>query len=328
MTTTRIIPFQFTIRQRLQAKTSVALHNHQLRRLILISLCSALSILPVFAVADEQQESESFEPRIKFLDDLFCGLRTASHRDPYEERIETERHDFTQSTKTVGRGVAQVEAGYTYFYKDEHAEIEQSHTTPEMLLRLGLSDDIEFRLRWSYVWRFIDDDNNFDSGQDLNWSFKLGISKERCWTPESALEIRGTAPVGGSDWSTGRVEFGLDYIYGWELNERLTLYGSTGFGTNGLGDFSLLPEEPASDHFIVWSQSVAVGAELTERTTIYAEYFGLFSHALADDFSINVFNLGVDYYVTDDFVVDVRAGVGLSPDTDDFFSGIGGGYRF
>jgi hypothetical protein len=32
--------------------------------------------------------------------------------------------------------------------------------------------------------------------------------------------------------------------------------------------------------------------------------------------------------VTDDFVLDVRAGVGLSPDSDDFFTGIGGGYRF
>jgi hypothetical protein len=300
-----------------------------LHRAIRVTTCALLSVVTSFAAAQEQHCCEPYgdEPRIKFLDDLLGGFREAS-RDPYEERIETERHDFTQSTKTVGRGVAQLEAGYTYFYNDEDDEIEQSHATPEMLLRLGLSDDIEFRLRWNYTWRFIDEANNADSAQDLNWSFKLGLTDQECWTPESALQIRGTAPTGGSDWTTGRVEFGLDYIYGWELSERLTLYGSTGFGTNGLGDFSLLPEEPASDHFIVWSQSVALGADLTERTTMYAEYFGLFSHALADEFSINVFNVGVDYYVTDDFVVDVRAGVGLSPDADDFFSGIGGGYRF
>ena len=58
------------------------------------------------------------EPRIKFLDDLFSGLRDPTYRDPHEERIETERHDSTQSTKTVGRGVTQLEAGYNYFYKD------------------------------------------------------------------------------------------------------------------------------------------------------------------------------------------------------------------
>jgi len=294
-----------------------------LRLSIPVNCCILLFVLT--SPADAQQR---YEPRIKFLDDLFSGRRATSDRDPYEERIETERHDFTQSTKTVGRGVAQLEAGYTYFYKDEYDEIEDSHATPELALRLGLSDDIEFRLRWNYSWRLVDEGNNFDSAEDLHWSFKLGVTDQERWLPESALEIRGTAPTGGSDWTTGRVEFGLDYIYSWELNERLILYGSSGFGTDGLGDFSLLSEDPASEHFIVWSQSVALGVDLTEQTTIYAEYFGLFSHALEDDFSINFFNIGVDYYVTDDFVLDVRVGVGLSPDADDFFSGIGGGYRF
>ena len=110
--------------------------------------------------------------------------------------------------------------------------------------------------------------------------------------------------------------------------ERLILYGSTSFNTNGLGDFSLLPEEPASDHFIVWAQSVALGVDLTEQNTLYAEWFGLFSHALEDDFTINFFNIGVDHYVNDDFVIDFRGGVGLRRDSDDFFSGVGGGYRF
>ena len=142
------------------------------------------------------------------------------------------------------------------------------------------------------------------------------------------MEIRFTARTGGGDWSTERVEFGLDYIYGWEFIEGVELYGSTGFSTNGLGDFSLLPEEPASDRFIVWSQSVALGMEVTERTTLYTEYFGLFSYAVEDDFSIGIFNVGVDYYVTDNLVLDVRAGVGLSRDSDDFFTGFGGGYRY
>ena len=33
-------------------------------------------------------------------------------------------------------------------------------------------------------------------------------------------------------------------------------------------------------------------------------------------------------YVADDFVFDAQVGVGVSPDADDFFSGIGGGYGF
>lgn len=267
-------------------------------------------------------------PRLKFWDDLQRIGKPCPRRDPYEERIETERHDFTQSTKTVGRGVVQVESGYSYFYKDTPDEVEGSHTTPEMQIRFGLSDDIEFRLRYSYAWTFIEDAETEKGSQDLIWSFKLGMTDECGCVPESALELRFTAPTGGSEFSTGRVENGLDYIYAWELAEGWELYGSTGYGTNGLGDFGLIPEEQADEWFVAWSQSVALGTELTEKMTVYNEVFGLFSHGLEDEFSIVIYNIGIDYYINHNFVVDFRAGTGLTPDSDDFFTGIGGGYRF
>lgn len=277
--------------------------------------------------AQECCDDQGCWPGLKFWDDLQRIGQPCPRRDPYEERIETERHDFTQSTKTVGRGVVQVESGYSYFYKDAD-EVESSHTAPELFVRFGLSDDIEFRLRWLYAWSFIEDADDQIGSTDLQWSFKLGMTDECGCIPESALEVRFTAPTGGSDFSTGRVEHGLDYIYGWELAEDWELYGSTGYGTNGLGDFGLLPDEPADDWFIAWSQSVALGTELTERMTMYNEFFGLFSHALADDFSIVFYNIGIDYYINHNFVVDFRAAKGLTPDSDDFFTGIGGGYRF
>ncbi len=267
-------------------------------------------------------------PRLKFLDDLGRIGKPCPNRNPWEERIETERHDFTQSTTTVGRGVFQIESGYSYFYKDEDDEIEHTQATPEMLLRLGLSDDIEFRLRFNYIWQSFEDDDNQEGTQDLVWSFKLGMTDQCGRLPESALELRFTAVTGGSDFSTRRLDHGIDYIYAWEIAEGWELYGSSGYGTGGLDDVSLLPDEPASDWFIVWNQSVAVGTELSEKITMYNEFFGLFSHALEDDFTIVVYNIGFDYYISDDFVVDIRAGKGLTDDSDDFFTGIGGGYRF
>ena len=61
---------------------------------------------------------------------------------------------------------------------------------------------------------------------------------------------------------------------------------------------------------------------------MYVEWYGIFSDGLEDEFVISVFNVGIDHYVMDNFVVDVRAGLGLSDDSDDFFAGVGGGYRF
>ena len=222
------------------------------------------------------------KPRLKFLDDLRHPFSTYGESDPYEARIETERHDFTQSTTTVGRGVVQVEAGYTYFYKDDDDEIENIHTTPEMMLRVGLTEDIEFRARWTYNWQFFDAADNLDSAQDMVCSFKLGLTDQQCWLPESALEIRSSLPTGGRAFTVDRVEFGLDYIYGWELTDRLSLTASTGFSSGGLDDIALLPDEPASDHFFVLNQSAAFGIETTERTTMYVEWYGLYSRGIAE----------------------------------------------
>lgn len=266
-------------------------------------------------------------PELEFCDDLQgCG----AHKDPYEERIETERHDFTQSATTVGNGVFQVEGGYTFFYNDDGGERETAHTGPESLFRYGLSDDIEFRLRWNYVWQSVDGELEESGAEDLRWSFKLQMTqqKESCWLPTSALEINSSVPTGGEAWTTGRVGFGLDYIYQWDLTESVNIAGSTGFATDGFDDFSFLPDDPQADHSIAMSQSAVIGVELCENSTAYAEWFGIFSRGMADEIVFSVFDVGVDYYLSNNFVVDLRAGTGLSNDADDFFSGVGGGYRF
>ena len=264
----------------------------------------------------------------EFTDDF--GKPYYEQRNAFEERIETERHDFTQSAVTVGRGILQVEGGYTYFYKETDEETESSHTTPEVLLRIGLSEDIEFRLRWNHAWSFIQDEEDESGWEDMRYALKLQLTRPECkgLLPTTAVEIRGTAPTGGEDFSTENAEVGVDFIYQWELREGMTLAGSTGYGTNGFGDFGLIPEEPAGNSFNVWTQSAVLGVELSEVNTAYFEWFGIYSDGLDDEYTISVFNIGIDHYVTDDFVIDFRAGVGLSGDSDDFFTGVGGGYRF
>jgi hypothetical protein len=61
---------------------------------------------------------------------------------------------------------------------------------------------------------------------------------------------------------------------------------------------------------------------------MYTEWYGIFSDGMDDEFVISVFNIGIDHYVTNNFVVDWRAGVGLSDDADDFFMGVSGAWRF
>jgi len=173
------------------------------------SLSGRISILVVVLWTGQPHASAQL---FEFCDDFTKDIR--SQRDPYEERIETERHDFTQSAVTVGRGVLQVEGGYSYFYKDTGEEIEGAHTTPEMMIRVGLSEDIELRLRTDYAWQFIDEDPNKSGAEDLRVTLKLQMTRqcEFCdnWTPTSALEIRASAPTGGDAWSTNVVGYHHD----------------------------------------------------------------------------------------------------------------------
>ena len=223
-----------------------------------------LAFFPLVAVLKAAIAPTSHGQLLEFVDDFTKPRR--EQRDPFDERIETERHDFTQSAVTVGQGMMQIEGGYSYFYKDAAGEIEQAHAAPESLLRLGLSEDIEFRLRWNHVWIFIDEQDDRIGSEDLRYSLKLQMTRQPACgiLPTSALEVRGSAPTGNT-FSTGRAEFSLDYIYQWQLREGVTLAGSTGFGTNGFADFGLVPDEPTNEAFNVLSQSAVLGLELRRR---------------------------------------------------------------
>ena len=238
------------------------------------------------------------------------------------ERIETDRHEFTPSVLTVPKGMAQVEMGYSFFKDGD----ETAHAAPELQLRYGLTEKVELRLRYNEVWQFGED--NRSGSEDLRIGTKLRLNDQNGWIPEAVALLTLSVPTGSSDWTVGSTEFAASYVYGWDIAEGVEIYGSTGLSTNGVGDFDFLPEA-ANDDFIVYSQSISVGAMLTERVTGYAEFFGLFTDNFEDDEENLVFyNMGADYYLTDNFLVDARAGVGLTDDASDFFCGLGGAFRF
>ena len=63
----------------------------------------------------------------------------------------TDRPDFTEASSTVGRGIAQLEVGYTYTYDDDGGAA-KSHSYPEPLLRYGILENwLELRVGWNYA---------------------------------------------------------------------------------------------------------------------------------------------------------------------------------
>lgn len=105
--------------------------------------------------------------------------------------------------------------------------------------------------------------------------------------------MRLSTPTGTDALSTGRWQPGVDFIYGWEIGERFSLTGSTGENANGLGDiaFTTVHTDP-HDQFIAWTQSMALGAKLTKKSTVYFEWYGIFTRGREDDNGLSFLNIG------------------------------------
>ena len=269
-----------------------------------------------------ESEREESEPQEAEIDE-------PEFESPYDEPMETDRHDFTQAPKVVGAGVLQLEYGFLYSTLEEGTKRETTYATPELLVRYGVNERTEFRLRYNYGWKFDNEEEDIQGSEDIRFGIKYQLAEQECRRPDMAVELLVTAPTGSADLSTGRWEPGVDFLYGWELANGWTLAGSFGFISNGFGDITFTTvETDFEDQFVVWTQSLAVGKRLTEKNTAYFEWFGLFSHGREDDNGLSFLNVGVDHYFTKNLLIDVRVGWGLTSASDDIFAGIGGAVRF
>jgi hypothetical protein len=284
-----------------------------------------------FALADQPRAATAQQALWQPLDleDAGSAVQQVQFSDyaddgsPWDEPLVTDRPDFTEASSTVGRGVNQLEMGYTFFYDDRESDVAivRTHTAPEIIYRRGITDGAELRLGWNYTWERTQlggTADTVDGANDLYLGTKLDVYEGHCHVPEQAVILQGFVPTGSEAFTTDEVEFGVNYLYSWELANDWSLAGSTGFDTLTEGE----------DDSVVWHQSVAVGVPLSDYWGMYIEYFGLYD----TDRSVNVdqhfINGGLTYLVNYNLQLDFRAGIGLNDDSTDFFTGTGASIRF
>ena len=273
-----------------------------------------------------ESESNELETELEAEDG---EMEEPEFESPYDEPMETDRHDFTQAPKVVGDGVLQLEYGLLYTTLSEGTRRETSYATPELLMRYGVNERTEFRVRFNYGWKYDNQDEDIQGSEDMRFGIKYQLSEQECCRPDVAVELILSAPTGASALSTGRWEPGVDFIYGWELPNDFLVAASTGVNDNGYGDLVFTTfDTDFSDEFVVWSQSLSMGKRLTENNTAYFEWFGLFTYGREDDNGLSFLNAGFDHYFSKNTLIDFRVGWGLTSASDDFFAGIGGAVRY
>lgn len=232
----------------------------------------------------------------------------------------TDRPDFTEASSTVGRGVAQLEFGYTYIFDNDGTDQTIGNSYPETLLRYGiLADWLEFRAAWNYATEQVNG-VGVSGSEDLYLGFKIGLTPQECWLPEMAIIPQMTVPTGNNAFSADEVLPGVNWIYGWEINDFVSTAGST--------QFNRALDATTSAAYTEWAQSWTVAYSLAEQFGAYTEWYALFPTSADTAKPEHYFNGGFTYLICDDVQWDIRAGVGLNDAADDYFVGSGLSVRF
>jgi hypothetical protein len=231
------------------------------------------------------------------------------------EPLMTDRPDFTEASSTVGRGVAQLETGYTYVFDDDGTTATKSHSFPEALLRYGvLADWLELRLAWNFgsdeVGLFRE-----SGGEDLYLGLKLGLTPQEGILPEMALVPQMTVPTGAEARTADEVLPGANWLYGWDVTEYVSTAGSTQCNRS--------IDEGSRTSYTEWAQSWTVGYTLTDRLGGYTEWFAFFPHSAETARPEHYFDGGFTYRITPNVQWDLRAGSGLNDAAADYFIGMG-----
>lgn len=238
--------------------------------------------------------------------------------------IATDRPDFVEASSAVGRGRVQLEAGYTYVRDNSAGTRVVSHSYPEALLRIGMfADWFEFRIGQNLG-------SEHDSGvghgihgaSDLYLGCRFDLAEQKGIFPETSLILQTSVPTGHNSFTARQMLPGFNLLYGWDIiEERLTLGGSTQVNRR---------VDDSSHYYAEYAQAFTVGYKWTQRFGQYTEWFGLIpcGATSADARTQHYLDGGFTYLITDNFQVDIRAGIGLNRAANDFFAGTGFGIRY
>ncbi|MGP0593531.1 transporter [Nitrospira sp. T9] len=233
----------------------------------------------------------------------------------FSEAIATDRPTFSLSPATITPGRIQIETGYTFSLEKASPDV-KTHNFPETLVRIGLTETVEFRVEWPTL-TYIDNGRDVNGFNDLGLGFKVQVWQQKGFRPRLSFVGRLSIPTGDKDFSSDRVDPLFRTILTYGLDEQVGIFGTVNVGS------------PTSQgtRFVQVSSSLGLSAILRDRLTGFVEYFGLYPRDVASG-SANFLQTGVLYQLTYNLQLDARVGGGLTHGSDDFLTGAGISWRF
>lgn len=235
--------------------------------------------------------------------------------------MSTDRPDTTESAYSVPPGFFQVEMSYFDFDRDlSRGSKTETSTWGQINLKAGLTADIDLQL----VFDTYQEVRTSSGGNTLRQSGFGDVSvrlKKNLWGNDegrSALALMPyvTIPT-GTELSANAWQGGLIAPFAYEINDR--------FGFGAMGQVDLVHDADTQGYDLEWLVSATIGMDITDKWGVFVEAVAI---AGEDADFIALFNSGVTFALTDNFVLDAGVRIGLNRAAPDIgvFSGVS--FRF
>lgn len=241
------------------------------------------------------------------------------------EEMETDRPDFTEGASTVSPGHLQIEIGYLFTHDKERTFREKEHTAPQFLGRVGLLNDLEFRVAWDgYInseRRTRATEPTVEETTEGTADLSLGLKHQMYQTEDFSFSFIAqiSTPSGSTEVSSQDTIPEVKLIWAYELTTTYSLAGNINFSS---------PVQDSQRYFEN-SNSLAIARGIGENFGTYLEYFGFFPNSSAtDSTSTHYLNGGFTFAASRNLQFDILAGIGLNREASDFFSGLGLAFRY
>ena len=225
------------------------------------------------------------------------------------EPIQTDRPDQTETPSLVPSKMFQIETGFSF---QKNYDASNSITIPSILWKYGLNENFEMRL----ISEYSIEENNTSKFSGLNpilIGCKIKISDEKGLLPKTSFIGHISLPNLASTAFKG-------YFFAPEFRFVMqhSLSDSFSLGYNFGAEWDSFTPEPT---FIY---TLTTGYSVSEKMGTYIEIFGF---APQKNIAYHSFDGGVTYLVTNNFMLDLSGGFGLTEFAPEYYYALGVSFR-
>lgn len=227
----------------------------------------------------------------------------------YSQNIEADRPDQTETPSIVPKGMIQVESGFSF---QKNGSNNYSYTLPSTLWKYGVNKNFELRLITEII-----SEKNYNEKQNgllpLFVGFKVKLSEEKGIIPKTSFIAHvGLPKMATSNYKTDYLTPEFRFTMQHSLSEQWSLGYNIGAEWDGL---TLKP---------TFVYTLTTGYSIAEKLGSYIEFFGFNTQNKKINHNLDG---GLTYLITNNFMVDLSSGVGITEADFEHYFALGISFR-